>query len=107
MNNFNIIRYRGQVNKAKTLDGYDIIRQDKLFIPDYGMVTCAPYEEHFLYKEPNPKKIGSIYMCTCGSPAIVTGLSGYVLDASPQGKMLVCMLHATTGKHTNSQARWI
>lgn len=108
---FNIIRIRGTPNKAKLPDGTDIERREMLFVPELnGFVMCAPYSDHFIYEI--PKKVaykypGSSYMCTCGSPAVYTGPSGYVLDASPQGKLFVCQFHATTGKHANGGVRWV
>ncbi len=105
---FNIIRYRGQPNKATTLDGYNVYRQEKLFVPELGrFVQCAPYDDHFIYEEPSGKPGRSSYMCTCGSAAIVAGFSGYEGQASPSGFMLLCLLHATHGHHTNSLAKWV
>ncbi len=106
---FNIIRYRGQLNKATTLDGYDVYRQEKIFVKELKrFVPCAPYEEHFIYEEPSGKPGRSSYMCTCGSAAIIAGLSGYENQASPSGFMFLCLLHATHGRHSDtSNAKWV
>lgn len=106
---FNIIRYRGTPNKATTLLGFEVYRQESLFVGgSYNrLLPCAPYSEHFLYEIPPKYKNTSAYMCTCGSYAEVVGLSGYENDASPSGLMLVCHLHASFGRHNNGGAKWI
>lgn len=106
--NFSIIRHRGQQNKAQLEDGTWVERQEFVLVPEYGgFVRCADYLEHFIYENPNTKQKGSAYLCTCGSMAVLTGPGGYVLDASPQGKMMVCYVHATTGLHTTGGTKWI
>ena len=108
---FNIIRVRGTPNKAHLPDGTEVERLDKLFVPELrGFIMTAPYSEHFIFEIPRSvahKFPGSAYLCTCGSAAIYTGPQGYVLDASPQGKLFVCQAHATTGKHANGGSRWV
>jgi len=106
---FQIIRHKGELNKATTLDGYVVYRDKRLFVVEMGrFIPCAPYEEHFIYEEPSKKKGTSSYMCTCGSAAVISGVSGYKEDASPSGYMFVCLLHATNGHHTDtSKTRWI
>lgn len=104
---FNIIRYRGQQNKAQLPNGTWIERADRLWVEEYGLVMCAPYDDHFIFRNPNKKEIGSLYQCTCGSMAVVVGPQGYLYDASPQGKMLVCHHHATHGIHATGGTKWI
>lgn len=110
MNNFNIIRHRGKMDEGQLPDGTKVYRKDFIFVPEQnGLIRCADYYEHFIYEIPQDKiKVypGSAYRCTCGSFAVVAGLSGYVLDASPQGKIFLCHLHATTGKHAGG-SQWI
>lgn len=87
------------LRQIRTLDGRMVGRQDSLFVaaPVGGMVRCAPYMDHFIYRE---HKIGSpAFMCTCGSFASVVTLE--------HGMMLVCHVHATTGHHTTGGSRWI
>jgi hypothetical protein len=104
---FYVVRHRGTPSKAQLPDGVWIERQDKIWIPEWGgFVMCAPYSDHFLYQLPE-KYLGSALMCTCGSIAVVTGLSGYVLDASPQGKLLVCKFHADKGIHATGGSTWV
>jgi len=106
---FQIIRHKGDLTKATTLDGYDVYRQEKLFVEEMGrFIPCAPYEEHFIYEEPSKKKGTSSYLCSCGSVSVIAGISGYEKNASPSGFMFVCLLHATHGHHTDTTAtRWI
>lgn len=104
---FNIIRYRGQPNRAKVLEKW-IERKEQLFVIEYGaFIPCASYDDHFLFENPYPQEHTPVYQCTCGSIAVVVGLSGYVGDASPQGKMFVCLVHAQTGLHATGGSRWI
>lgn len=106
--NFNIIRYRGQPNKATTLLGFDVQRRESIFVPIYNrLIPCAPYSDHFIYEIPPQYKHTSALMCTCGSFAEVVGMSGYKNDASPSGLMIVCHLHAAFGRHNNGGARWV
>ena len=105
VHSFQIIRRAGEVNKAQLPDGTWVERSEKLFVPELGgFLPCASYDNHFIYEI--PKKVahlypGSWYMCTCGSMAVYAGLSGYVHDASPQGKMFLCFRHSNTGKHAD------
>lgn len=109
--NFSIIRHRSNWNTAQLPDGTTVIKAEKFFVPSMGgFIPCAPYDDHFLYEI--PKKLdamypGSVYRCTCGSFASVVSYSGYFMDASPQGKMFVCYIHALTGKHATGGQRWI
>lgn len=108
---FNIIRQRGQPNKLQLPDGTWVYKEDKFLIPEYGgFVPCAQYSDHFLYQIPShlaSKYPGSIYRCSCGSFAVISGVSGYVLDASPQGKLFLCHVSATTGLHATGGTKWI
>jgi len=105
--NFGIIRYHNSPNKAQLPDGTTVYRTDHIFVPEYGLIKCAEYDDEFIYEMP-PKFINvPSYACTCGSFACITGLSGYVLDASPQGKLFVCHYHASNGVHAGGKRRWI
>jgi len=39
--------------------------------------------------------------------AVIVGNSGYIHDASPQGKMVVCHHHATYGIHATGGSKWL
>lgn len=93
MNRFNIIQHAGTPQKALLPDGKTYVyRQEKLFIPEWGaFVLCAPYDDHFIYET---NAVGSAYMCTCGSTAVVA-------PPDPSG-LLVCKFHADEGYHTTS-----
>lgn len=96
---FEIIHHRGDPKKTETLKGLKVTRQERLFIPEWSeFVTCAPYDNHFLYNDPTPGQ--SAYMCTCGSPAVVALHEG-------SGRLFVCLNHATYGNHTTGEKRWI
>jgi hypothetical protein len=92
---FNIIKHRGRQDRATTLNNKQVTRQDSLFVPEWrAMVKCAPYDEHFIYENPDVRPGTSAYMCTCGSAAVVA-------PPGPKG-LFVCQMHATTGLHTTS-----
>jgi len=105
---FSIIKQHGDPNKAVTVDGFTITRQEKLFIPEYQkFVMCAPYSSHFIYLDPSGKPGRWFAMCTCGAPSVITGYSGYKQDASSnEGAMLVCLYHAQHGHHQNEGSKW-
>jgi len=91
-----IIHHRGDLNTV-TFDGKKFNRREYIFMKDYGMVKCAPYDDHFLMYDASRK--GWTTWCTCGSFAVITGYDVYKRDASPQGLLMLCMQHAQTGKH--------
>lgn len=96
------VKHLGDVKEAMTLDGFKIYSRPKVNVPGYGMITCAPYGNHFVYLHPNfRRRLGWGTFCTCGSPAVIVGYDAYKKDASNQGAMLVCYWHATTGKHAD------
>ena len=108
IHSFNIIRYRGQPNKATTRFGLEVMRRQKLWSPLHErLIQCAPYDDHFIFEVPARYKNEPAFQCTCGSVAVVTGMSGYEQDASPQGLMWVCLLHAQTGLHATGGTTWI
>lgn len=96
MNNFDIIHHRGQVTKATTLQGVVVERQERLFIVEWGaFVPCAPYDDHFVYENPDTSVGSPSYMCTCGSVAVV-------INPERNERLFVCLFHATYGSHTTS-----
>ena len=112
INNFNIIRQRGQLNRARLPDGTWLERVDKLWIPEYNAFIKILYDDtNFIYEIPKhlitPDYRGPLYKCTCGSPAIVVGMSGYVFGASPQGLVLTCQLLVETQYHSTGGTKWI
>lgn len=114
---FEIIRRRGMPMVAYLPDGTKIERSmmpngfEAIFVPELmGFVRCASYDDHFIYEI--PKRVahlypGPIYRCTCGGAAIYAGMSGYILDASPQGKLFLCQVHSATGLHATGGTRWV
>jgi len=69
---FEIIHHRGQVQKAQTAQGKIVEREEYLFVPEWGQfIQCAPYEEQFVYQDPDNTIGGSAFLCTCGSAAVV------------------------------------
>jgi len=113
---FGIIKQFGSPNEATTLDGHKVQRLEEIYIPQWGIsVKCAPYDDHFIYEDPESKtKIGRwVHMCTCGSPAIVVGYNQYAQDASKySGGLLVCKHFTDTsiengyGVHQTGGRKW-
>jgi hypothetical protein len=106
---FAVIQQRGDPYKAITLDGQTVVREEKVFIPEYqNFVACAPYSSHFVYLDPSGIEQRWFAMCTCGSPAVIVGYDAYRQDASSnEGAMLVCLFHAQRGHHANEQgSQW-
>lgn len=95
MNKFEIIHHRGEPQTAETPQGVVVERQEALWVPEWGaLVKCAPYDDHFVYANPDTSAESSAYMCTCGSAAVV-------VPPGPLG-LFVCLFHATYGSHTTS-----
>lgn len=85
----------GDAKETTTLKGVKVVREEKLFIEEWGaFVTCAPYDDHFIYLNPDISAGSPAYMCTCGSTA-------GVVPPGPTG-MFVCLFHAENGYHTTS-----
>lgn len=91
-----IIHHLGDLKKV-TVDGKTFKRQEEIFISSFGMVKCAPYDNHFLFYDTS--HLGWSLFCTCGSTAVVVGYDVYKKDASNQGALLICYINATTRKH--------
>jgi len=103
---FNIIRHYGQKNEAMLPDGTKVYRKDQIYVPEWnGFVPCAQYDDHFIFEVPKKFKVSS-FLCSCGSIAVAAGVSGYQLDASPQGKLLICYYHSIYGYHAGG-SKWI
>jgi hypothetical protein len=103
---YQIIRHRGTPREGILPDGFKVYAKDKFWMDEYNaFIPVAPYDEHFIYEVPE-RYVGSTLRCSCGSFSCVVGLSGYVLDASPQGKLIVCHYHATHGVHMGG-SKWV
>jgi hypothetical protein len=112
---FSIIHHYLSPNSAVTLEGHTVKRENKIWLDDPPpgrprFVMCAPYDSHYIYKDPEFDKgtIGkSAFMCTCGSWSCLVGSNAYKQDGSPSsegtvpGEMLVCFIHASTGRHAD------
>jgi hypothetical protein len=71
-------------------------RQDKIFIQEWGeMVSTTPYDDHFIYENPDKSHGSPSFMCTCGAMAVVVPPFG-------PNRTFVCHHHATFGFHTTS-----
>lgn len=97
----------GEPKKAITLRSENVVRKEKLFIPEWRKwVPVTHYDNHFIYES---KKMGQpAYMCTCGGPAVVALPSNpepkkMFITRPKQQPVFVCLLHATNGKHGTGQ----
>lgn len=109
--NFKIVRSVGDLKVVETSDGIRKYRSEKLSFRQIGRsVLCAPYDNHFIFEDLS--HIGWTLFCTCGSPAAIVGYQVYKDDASPTprlvdtipGELLVCIHHATYGKHLDGSS---
>jgi len=95
---FNILSNKtGKVTKFfDERTGKTVKRQDQIFVPEWEqMVPTAPYDEHFIYENPDKTKGAPSFRCTCGSFGIVVPPFG-------KNRMFVCHHHTTYGFHTTS-----
>jgi len=105
---FSVIRKHNSATEAETLDGI-IVKKQKWLMFDNELVFCADYGVHFIYEDVSGKPYRWLQMCTCGSSAVCVGYKAYEKDASvtttaestDPGKMFVCFIHATTGRHAD------
>jgi hypothetical protein len=89
-------------NRVTLEDGSIAYRSEKVIVPQFGEIVCAPYDNHFVFLDPHKPKRKERYwfaMCSCGGPAVIGGVSSYRQFGSPQGLMLVCYFHSSTGRH--------
>lgn len=97
---FSIVHFSGDRKQAVTDQGRKVVRQEKIFVKEYGhYVPMAPYITHFIFEEKRPGYCS--YQCTCGSPGVIVGHQQYKDDmsATPTGELFVCLYHAQTGRH--------
>lgn len=94
---FNIIKHAGTPKSFfDERTGKIINRPEKLFVDEWGVfVNCAPYDDHFIYENPDKTKGSPSYMCTCGAAAIVVPPFG-------PNRLFVCQNHVTFGFHATS-----
>lgn len=104
---FSIVRSVNDAHRATLQDGLVVHRVESVYLPDYGMVKCAPYDNHFCFLDPHkPKGNEKSWFagCSCGGPAVIVGTSSYAHLGSPQGYLLVCYFHISTGKHADGSS---
>lgn len=91
-----VVRSVGDAKRATLHDGTVVERVELIFVENYGLVRCAPYELHFIYQLPRHMN-GWGLMCTCGSIAGVVGYAAYSKLASPTdtGMIIACVRHTT------------
>lgn len=97
-----IIHHKGQLNSV-TVNGQKVHRSEYVWIHMNEVpkkIRCAPYDDHFVFRDPTAT-VGWTLQCTCGSAAGIVGWDAYKNDASAQGALLVCIAHATNGKHND------
>lgn len=94
----NIIRHRGEPNKAEFM-GQTVTRQERILITEWmAFVAVTHYDDHFIFEVPmiNGQEMpGPAHMCTCGSPAVVK-------DHEAVTRLFVCQIYETYGSHQTS-----
>jgi len=81
--------------RVEDLHGIPRRKGEQIFrVQGVGVVRAAPYDDHWIYET---NQIGARFLCTCGSPAIVT--------ANPP--LLVCQYHVEHGMHQTGGRRWV
>jgi hypothetical protein len=123
-----VLKQYGDRNSGELEDGRIVHREKQIYMgKEYGLVATAQTSSHFIYSDPdlnqetgqwptdrngNPirKFVGRWSpMCSCGSPAVVTGANVYGNYASPTGRsesttpgmMIVCYHLMTFGVHAD------
>lgn len=93
-----IVKHVGDLKVAYVDGDKPVYRSEKLFIQDIGLVNCAPYDNHFVFRYLFNNRGWSLW-CSCGSPAGVVGYDAYKKDASKGSELLVCLHHAGYNSH--------
>lgn len=116
---FNIIKQRGDPNKAVLQTGEIVYRLDQIFVENYhvagrtytGFIPCIPYDNHFIYSTPiNENYKGyPAHMCTCGGWGAIIIPDAYEHDMSRDGLKFGCYFrhiafNADTGKFLHKHA---
>jgi hypothetical protein len=105
VHSFTHLKHGGELKSVYTWKGAKVYRQEKLFVKEMErFIGCAPYDNHFIFENPDKQKGTSAFLCTCGGHAVAAGYESYKDDASMQGLMFVCYTHATTGKHLDGSS---
>jgi len=94
----NIVKHAGDLKVAYVDGDRPVYRSDKIFIQDIGLVNCAPYNNHFVFRHLFDSRGWSLW-CSCGSPAGVVGYDAYQKDASKGKELIVCLHHAGYSTH--------
>lgn len=128
---YNIIKHRGSPTEAITLTGHKVEKQEYVYfqLPEsFGglakgawiTMRCADYHgSHFIYIDPvyledGPHAAGHVFaMCTCGSPAVLTGPIEERSTGTPDSPhlLLVCLFFQNEyyrigkGRHLNEGER--
>lgn len=97
---FSIIHHRGGKDKVTLDNGQTVLRQSKLFVPEWSKwVMVADDPDEFIFENKRPGYVS--YQCTCGSSAVCVSPSSYKQYASPQAgyDLWVCLEYVNTGHH--------
>lgn len=101
--NVNIIKHRGDPNKARLKSGHTIEKTEFVVVKDEKEVwhtfMCMDYHgEHFVYLDPVNRPGGWFAWCTCGSPAVIISPStARTLGVTKQiYRILACYHHTNT-----------
>jgi len=118
LNPIKVLKFTGDRKSGVTENGKTVYRRKQIYMgKEYGMVRTADYGSNFIYVDPDmnektgewpkePRFVGRWSpMCSCGSPAAITGSNVYAHDASPTtkedsttaGQMVVCIFSASHG----------
>lgn len=98
-----IIRVYGKARRAN-FQGETIEREDTIFVRSEGWLPTVDTFDHFVYRR-KKGTVGSVLMCTCGSPAGVFGFEAYrQFQSINKGRTVCCILQMNTGKHADGSA---
>ena len=87
---FNITKQVGTPKRVTLENGTVVNRVEAIFVPEWGVfVTCAPYDTHFVFENPDTSEGTPAYLCTCGNVAVIA-------PPSPAG-LFVCLFDLNTG----------
>lgn len=99
----NIIKHHGDPNKAFTLGGIEVQREEKIFLTSYNQwFNVIQTSMHFCFRDATVPR-GTTLFCTCGSPAIIVGYEVYhKLNSTYIGnEAITCHSLIQNGRHAD------
>ena len=97
-----IIKQHNDPNKAITLGGIEVRREEKIFLPSYkNWFPALPTSMHFTFRDASVPR-GTTLFCTCGAIGIIVNYEAYKKFSSYIGaEVIACHDLIQYGRHAD------